>query len=180
MVERDSHVIHHIDDNCIAHASVQLDYVVNSSKHKININFFRPIVMISTVSYMYNGVCTCTSTCKGVDSITLEGRVLCAEGVCTQHAAYRPHYTFISFKPILVSSSTPFSMPHAINSHQIAITRRARNSRCALNKVTTWGGGGGGGGRTKMLAKVYQMHTHKLHTSQTKRTLQKLVPSVRR
>ena len=133
VVERDSHVIHHIDDNCIAHASVQLDYVVNSSKH---INFFRPIVMISTVSYMYNGVCT--STCKGVDSTFayhIGGKsVVCGGSVHTTFYTVGVHTTlytmgvhttcslpsslhFYFFQTILVSSSTPFSMPHAINSH---------------------------------------------------------------
>ena len=46
------------------------------------------------------------------------------------------HSSYITFfPPALVSLATPFSMPHAINAHQIAITKKARNNRCALKKV---------------------------------------------
>ena len=58
--------------------------------------------------------------------------------VLTTLLFFSNHSSYITFfPPALVSLATPFSMPHAINAHQIAITKRARNNRCALKKVTT-------------------------------------------
>ena len=68
------------------------------------------------------------------------------------------HITF--FPPSLVSLSTPFSMPHAINAHQIAITKRARNNRCALKKVTTRYGYKQNIHASKIIQNAYAQATH--------------------
>ena len=100
----------------------------------------------------------------------------------TQHSSMScPHHTFIYFKPFFLHNILPtcpslfihtlLNAPchkRASNCHK----KRARNNRCALKKLQH----GRDTNRTYMQAKLYKMHMRKLHTFQTIRVSQKLVP----